>query len=148
MPERRSFHRVFLRLRGELPGPARRTVVVLATLMAVAASACAAPQPAVGGPKVPAAVPSAPTSQPADMKAEPTSLPANLLVNPGFEDGDTGWSAMAGNKNWGKFEIVDSPVRSGKKAAHLPVFCSPGSHERSVTVLDRKSTRLNSSHRL
>jgi hypothetical protein len=54
-----------------------------------------------------------------------TEASANLFGNPGFEGGRDGWTHLAG---WyfGAFEVVDSPVRSGRRAAHLPVVWPSG----------------------
>lgn len=43
----------------------------------------------------------------------------NLLVNPGFEDGREGWSWRDQSPYWSDFAIVEEPVRSGRRAAHL-----------------------------
>ncbi len=50
----------------------------------------------------------------------------NLLANPGFEAGREGWHHLADNPNWGDFAIVDAPVRSGARAAHLPLRWESG----------------------
>ena len=63
--------------------------------------------------------------------------PDNLLENPGFEDGRHGWRAMSGSRYWGDFRIVDTvagPVRSGRRAAHLPVRWEPHLREHAVRV--------------
>lgn len=59
----------------------------------------------------------------AGLLALPAATPAgyhgNLLANPGFEDGDAGWSYPLESPYWGRFEVVESPVRSGRRAAQL-----------------------------
>jgi len=51
--------------------------------------------------------------------ATPPGFHGNLLANPGFEEGDAGWSYPLESPYWGRFEVVESPVRSGRRAAHL-----------------------------
>ena len=48
----------------------------------------------------------------------------NLLVNPGFEEGRKGWSADEKSPLWGKFQVTDSPTRSGRHSLHLAVDSS------------------------
>lgn len=59
--------------------------------------------------------------------------PPNLLENPGFEDGRDPWTEM-GSGSWGAFEVVDSPVRSGKASAYLPVRWESGRPGQGVKV--------------
>ncbi len=49
----------------------------------------------------------------------PPGFHGNLLENPGFESGEAGWSYPMESPYWGKYEVVESPVHSGRRAAHL-----------------------------
>ncbi len=51
--------------------------------------------------------------------ATPQGFHGNLLANPGFEEGEAGWTYPIESPYWGKFEVVEAPVRSGRRAAHL-----------------------------
>jgi hypothetical protein len=51
--------------------------------------------------------------------ATPPGFHGNLLANPGFEEGEAGWTYPMESPYWGKFELVEAPVRSGRRAAHL-----------------------------
>lgn len=62
--------------------------------------------------------------------ADPADVGSNLLINPGFELGRDGWTSMGG-QNWGAFDIVDAPVRSGLHSARLPVHATTASIERA-----------------
>lgn len=57
----------------------------------------------------------------------------NLLENPSFEAGREPWTRMGGTA-WGAFEVVDSPVRSGKASAYLPVRWESGAPGQPVKV--------------
>jgi len=61
-----------------------------------------------------------------------TSRPVNLLLNPGFEQGDTGWMWLDWSKNWGPFEISDKIAHSGKKSAYLKLDVKPGKPEKKI----------------
>lgn len=61
----------------------------------------------------------------APAPSAPSEVPGNLLKNPGFERGREGWGIMTGSANWSDFEIVTKPVRSGARAAYLPVHAAP-----------------------
>jgi hypothetical protein len=43
----------------------------------------------------------------------------NALANPGFEAGREGWVWLDRSPHWSDFAIVETPVRSGRKAVHL-----------------------------
>jgi hypothetical protein len=45
----------------------------------------------------------------------------NLIVNPGFEEGDKGWQWLQWSKGWAPFQISRSKARSGSSSALLPV---------------------------
>jgi hypothetical protein len=56
------------------------------------------------------------------LASRPTPPPGphgNLLANPGFEDGELGWSYPTQSPHWGRFEVVEAPVRTGRRAAQL-----------------------------
>ena len=54
------------------------------------------------------------------VSALASATPDELLTNPGFEDGTTGWSSLAGT-----LIQVDSPIRSGSTGNHAVSFtCS------------------------
>ncbi|MFC1503800.1 carbohydrate binding domain-containing protein [Spirochaetota bacterium] len=60
-----------------------------------------------------------PTSTPIPVPTvTPTSSSENLLVNPGFEQGEAGWSW------WQNGIVVSSPVHSGSKALRIPMTSS------------------------
>jgi len=72
----------------------------------------------------------------ADPKADPkapTALTRNLLANPGFEAGSTGWTHM-GTQAWGAFDIVGEPVHSGTQAALLSVVTTPDAYKTKSKV--------------
>jgi hypothetical protein len=56
---------------------------------------------------------------PAPRSAAPPGWHGNLLANPGFEEGEAGWSYPVESPSWGRFEIVESPTHGGRRAAHL-----------------------------
>src|SRR5436190_10040866 len=67
-------------------------------LAALASTACAQPADTTPKPSVPSAT-SAPATKPvapAPALAAPTAVGANVLKNPGFEDGRDPWTTMAG----------------------------------------------------
>lgn len=66
--------------------------------------------------------------------AAPTDLPNNLLRNPGFEERDAGWRIMPDRPYWGRFRLVERPVRSGRGAVHLPVHGEAGPGSRSTMI--------------
>jgi len=52
--------------------------------------------------------------------------PAELLANPGFEDGKTGWTALANSDGWAPdFDISQDIVRSGSRSALLAMRVPP-----------------------
>jgi hypothetical protein len=59
---------------------------------------------------------------------------ANLLVNPGFESGRTGWSWRETSPYWGDFSVVGAPVHAGRGAAHLRLYHTEGLPPRPVEV--------------
>jgi hypothetical protein len=70
--------------------------------------------------------------------AEPTPPPGfhtNLLVNPGFEAGTEGWSYPVESPYWGSFEVVESPVHSGRRAAHLRLRADREDRTSAVHIL-------------
>ena len=66
----------------------------------------------------------------ASHPATPPGFRGNLLANSGFEQGEEGWSYPVESPYWGKFEVVEAPVRSGRRAAHLRLRAGPedGTH--------------------
>ena len=65
----------------------------------------------------------------------PPGFHGNLLANPGFEDGEAGWSYPVESPYWGKFEVVEAPVRSGRRAAHLRLRAGPEDHTNATWIL-------------
>jgi len=65
----------------------------------------------------------------------PAGFHGNLLANPGFEEGETGWTYPVESENWGHFEVVESPVHSGRRAAHLRLRAGPEDQSKSVWVV-------------
>jgi hypothetical protein len=55
----------------------------------------------------------------------PRGFHGNLLENPGFEAGEAGWTYPVESPYWGKFDVVESPVHSGRRAAHLRLRAGP-----------------------
>ena len=52
--------------------------------------------------------------------------PSERLVNPGFEDGKTGWTALAGSDGWEPdFAISEDVARSGERSALLEMGVPP-----------------------
>jgi hypothetical protein len=45
----------------------------------------------------------------------------NLLVNPGFEQGESPWKWLSWSADWAPFKIGSERFRSGRRAAYLPV---------------------------
>lgn len=72
------------------------------------------------------------TTRAADAAPVPPAS-RNWLVNPGFERGREGWTAM-GTRAWGAFDVVGAPVRSGQRAAHLAVDWPAEGPSRPVKV--------------
>lgn len=99
-----------------------RGIVVAAALGLLAAGCAGKKDPDVEAMRE-AVMGTASPSPEADLRntQAPTDGPKNVLLNPGFEQGALGWHWLEGNSNWGPFEIVDFPVRSGEKAARLVV---------------------------
>lgn len=67
--------------------------------------------------------PVAPVASPA--AAAPGRGIVNVLRNPGFEEGRDSWTQM-GTENWGAFDIVSAPTRSGARAAKLEIAADEG----------------------
>jgi len=67
--------------------------------------------------------------------ATPRGFHGNLLANPGFEDGAEGWSYPVESPYWGSFEVVESPVRSGRRAAHLRLRADREDGTRATHIL-------------
>ena len=108
------------------------------SVFSLIAMACASPAMVSAATKpvsAPQGAPAAPASSPATdpaarAAADPAAVGSNLLINPGFERGREGWTSMGG-QNWGAFDIVDAPVRSGLHSARLPVHATLASTERA-----------------
>lgn len=66
---------------------------------------------------------------------EPPALQGNLLANPGFESGEAGWTYPVESPYWGRFEVVQAPVRSGRGAAHLRLRAGSDDRSRAVWIL-------------
>lgn len=54
----------------------------------------------------------------------PTPVASNLFVNPGFEEGDAGWSHRV-QPEWSAFAISDGFARTGKRALDLQLHGGP-----------------------
>jgi hypothetical protein len=67
--------------------------------------------------------------------ATPPGFHHNLLENPGFEDGEAGWSYPLDSPFWGKFGVVESPVRSGRRAAHVRLRADREDRTRATWIL-------------
>ena len=65
----------------------------------------------------------------------PRGFHGNLLENPGFEAGEAGWTYPVESPYWGNFEVVESPVHSGRRAAHLRLRAGPEDQTRTVWIL-------------
>jgi len=72
----------------------------------------------------------------ASRPATPPGFHSNLLANPGFEDGEVGWTYPTQSPYWGKFEVVEAPVRSGRRAAHLRLRAGPEDQTNATWILD------------
>jgi hypothetical protein len=66
--------------------------------------------------------------------APPARAGANLLANPGFEDGRAGWSWRETSPYWGDFAVESAPVHTGRGAAHLHLDDASGLPPRPVKV--------------
>jgi hypothetical protein len=130
------------------PGQGRRSRLVpplralaAALLLLVACGSEPAPEPAAPAeaPPAPAAPAEAPPAPAAAVPAAPAPQEAaaplgNQLVNPGFEQGREGWSYRDQSPHWGDFSIVESPVHSGSRAAHLALRQSADAAPQEVKV--------------
>jgi hypothetical protein len=67
--------------------------------------------------------------------AMPTGFHGNLLANPGFEEGEEGWTYPVESPYWGKFEVVEAPVRSGRRAAHMRLRAGPEDQTHAAWIL-------------
>jgi hypothetical protein len=65
----------------------------------------------------------------------PPGFHTNLLENPGFEAGEAGWTYPVESDAWGHFEVVESPVHRGRRAAHLRLRAGPEDTTKTVWVL-------------
>jgi len=65
----------------------------------------------------------------------PPGFHDNLLANPGFEAGDEGWTYPVESENWGHFEVAESPVHTGRRAARLRLRAGPEDQAKAVWVL-------------
>jgi len=70
----------------------------------------------------------------ASAPAVPPGFNGNLLENPGFEAGEAGWTYPVESPHWGKFHIVESPVHSGRRAAHLRLRAGPEDRTKTVWI--------------
>jgi len=61
----------------------------------------------------------------ASQPSTPPGFHGNLLANPGFEEGRAGWTYPTDSPYWGNFEVVEAPVRWGRKAVHLRLRAGP-----------------------
>ena len=68
------------------------------------------------------------------VRLVPRGFHDNLLANPGFEEGDTGWTYPLDSPYWSRFEVVESPVHSGRRAAHLRLRAGPEDRTNAVWV--------------
>jgi hypothetical protein len=71
----------------------------------------------------------------ASRAAMPPGFHGNLLANPGFEQGEAGWTYPMESPYWGKFEVVQAPVRSGRRAAHLRLRADSEDQTNAVWIL-------------
>jgi len=71
----------------------------------------------------------------ASHPATPPGFHDNLLANPGFEEGRTGWTYPTESEFWGNFEVVDAPVHSGSKAVHLRLRAGPEDRTHATWIL-------------
>ena len=71
----------------------------------------------------------------ASRPATPPGFHANLLANPGFEEGKAGWTYPVESPYWGNFEVVEAPVRSGRRAAHLRLRAGPEDQTNATWIL-------------
>ena len=62
----------------------------------------------------------------------PAGFRDNLLENPGFESGEAGWTYPMESPYWGSFEVVESPVHTGRRAVHLRLRA--GSEDRATST--------------
>jgi len=67
-----------------------------------------------------------PSNDPHFHPRDVTAPSGNFLVNPGFEQGISGWMWLEWSENWGPFEIASGQVATGRLAAHIPAHGSPG----------------------
>jgi len=65
----------------------------------------------------------------------PPGFHGNLLANPGFEEGEAGWTYPVESEAWGHFEVVESPVHRGRRAAHLRLRAGPEDQTNAVWIL-------------
>ena len=65
----------------------------------------------------------------------PPGFHGNLLENPGFEAGEAGWTYPLDSPYWGKFEVVESPVHGGRRAAHLRLRAGPEDRSNATWIL-------------
>lgn len=65
-------------------------------------------------------------SAPPPAPEPPPNPPGNLLVNPGFEDGDAGWFWMKTSQYWVPFDISSKKAHTGEKSAYLRIEAKPG----------------------
>ena len=71
----------------------------------------------------------------ASRPATPQGFHDNLLANPGFEEGEAGWSYPVESPYWGKFAVVEAPVRSGRRAAHLRLRAGPEDQSNATWIV-------------
>src|SRR5262245_51866785 len=64
----------------------------------------------------------------------PRGFHGNLLENPGFEAGEAGWTYPVESPYWGNFEVVESPVHRGRRAAHLRLRAGPEDRTHAVWI--------------
>jgi len=65
----------------------------------------------------------------------PPGFHGNLLANPGFEEGRAGWTYPTESEFWGNFEVVEAPVRSGRKAVHMRLRAGPEDRSNATWIL-------------
>ena len=80
----------------------------------------ATPTPTTAAVPTPTPTPSGPTATPTltptpTSTPSPTPIPGNLLVNPGFESGTTGWSGIGA----GRATVVSTQFHSGANSAQI-----------------------------
>lgn len=71
----------------------------------------------------------------AGTRLAPEGFHGNLLANPGFEDGEAGWTYPVESESWGRFEVVESPLHRGRRAVHLRLRAGPEDPTRTVWVV-------------